>query len=104
MITRISGPCLLLLAFVVLVVKATASSRRTTKRPIQIINDGKTPIRVYWVNVETREEILMSNEGGVMPGTDMPLEYVCLLCPMPRGRGYFLVESARTGHTVFRGC
>lgn len=52
----------------------TATSGRPTKRPIQIINDGKTPFQVYWVNVNTREEVLMSSDMGVLPGTEFPLE------------------------------
>ena len=53
---------------------AKVTTRRARKRPIQIINDSKSRIEVYWVSPDTREESLMSTEGGVMPGTEFPLE------------------------------
>jgi hypothetical protein len=56
--------------------RTTPVSKRSAKRPIQIINDGKAPFRVFWVNPDTKEEVLMSSDAGVMPGTEFPLEYV----------------------------
>lgn len=52
----------------------TPISKRSAKRPIQIINDGKAPFKVFWVNPDSKEEVLMSSDAGVMPGTEFPLE------------------------------
>lgn len=83
------GLCLLLLLspFIVVVstvdakvtARTTPVSKRSAKRPIQIINDGKAPFRVFWVNPDSKEEVLMSSDVGVMPGTEFPLEYVVSL-------------------------
>lgn len=47
-------------------------SSRPKDRPILILNDGSNRIDIYWVNPDTREEVMMSQDG-VIPGTEFSL-------------------------------
>lgn len=51
-----------------------ANPRRDRPRPIQIRNDARSRIQVYWIDPETNERVRMSKREGILPGTEYFLE------------------------------
>lgn len=70
--------------------QTTLAGKRNDSRPIQVLNESGRRVEIFWVDVNTREEVLMSTPY-VMPGADFALNsfvgHEFMIKELPDGSG-----------------